>query len=391
MAVRLSGPMAVLAIALTLVIASTGVWGRVRGPDVVDNYNATVRINMDAPKSGRWAEVRDRSLAGLASLEAFNNDCGTECRKLNSYMIRHGYTLMLARAYYELGEHGKALALLTAPENDGLEPELLEIRGLVHLAMGDIDKGAKIVLDLFDFSANGAQVPLLVLAQIGQTSAALTQHLNARPNSPALLTLRGLLRGEEGDLKGAQEDFSASIRLDPGQHSAYRHRAKLLQEQGEFALAAADYAKAGAQIPDRADYATSGVAQRMRFMEGLARLDAPGQESAGEALLESVALSGDGTDTHSAMPTLAAVSLAEHLQLRGDLNRSATMFRKAIRYDGESQRARLEVKDQCRLGLIKIYLAKGERYRAELEFGDMRDPQLRARAGELLRPAARSP
>lgn len=269
---------------------------------------------------------------------------------------------------------------------------------MVHLAMGDVDRAAKVVLDLLDFavrakgeSAGDPYLAQHVLDLLGRTAEAMTQHLTTRPNSPALLTLRGLLRSAEGDLTGAQADYAASIRRDPGQHSAYRHRADLWQQQGQFAQAAADCAKAAAQIPDRADYAASGAGQTMRFMEGLARLDAPGQESAGEALLASLALSGDSTNTRSATPTLAAVALAEWLVLRGEFNRAATMFRKAIRFEGEPHRRELKVRDRCRLGLIKLYLAKGERYRAELELGDMRDPQLRARAEELLRLAAGSP
>ena len=63
-------------------------------------------------------------------------------------------------------------------------------------------------------------------------------------------TRRGRERSNADDYAGAQSDYDAAIRLDPGHYLAWLRRGELEEKQGEVEAALADYAEAKKRSPD---------------------------------------------------------------------------------------------------------------------------------------------
>jgi tetratricopeptide (TPR) repeat protein len=73
------------------------------------------------------------------------------------------------------------------------------------------------------------------------------------PNCWLALHNRAVSRAQQGDLKGALDDFNRTLTLNPGLAVAYRNRGELLAALGRTEEAIADYDSALAQMPSDAE------------------------------------------------------------------------------------------------------------------------------------------
>src|SRR3569833_236398 len=72
---------------------------------------------------------------------------------------------------------------------------------------------------------------LLTAGNLDAATAALEQDLRQYPNEGGLYNLRGIVQAQRGDLKRAEEDFQAAIRLSPRLEGSYLNLGRLYELQ----------------------------------------------------------------------------------------------------------------------------------------------------------------
>lgn len=126
-------------------------------------------------------------------------------------------------AYYQLGRWERSLAdyraLRTAAPTSPTGP-FGELRALIRLERGE-EARALIAARLDDDPADNVALAALVrlnkpAGKAEQALPALDRALEAAPDSPDILSLRGQVRASVGDAEGARADFAAMREMDPG-------------------------------------------------------------------------------------------------------------------------------------------------------------------------------
>lgn len=161
---------------------------------------------------------------------------------------------------------------------------------------------------------------------------------------------RGVARRAIGDLDGAIDDFTRSIRMAPDMAQVYINRGNAYQLKGEFGLAIADYNRAIAVEPGSASaYNNRGLARRNQghLQEALADFDkaidlkpdsAEAYNNRGAARYESGNLTGAMEDFNAAIrinPLFGAAYCNRGLVKRdqGNVEGALVDFDQAIRLD----------------------------------------------------------
>lgn len=162
-----------------------------------------------------------------------------------------------ARALESRGDVQGALdAYREAFERSGRDAALALDIGRLALRMGQAPAAElllRIHLDAHPESPDGR----LHLAQAlrdqqryTEAAAALAPALQAHPGEPALWTALGVILAREGRPDEALTFFGEALRLEPHDGGALYHRANLLSDLGEHALAIADYEAALKALPE---------------------------------------------------------------------------------------------------------------------------------------------
>lgn len=195
-------------------------------------------------------------------------------------------------AYYQLGRWDRSLAdyrALRTVAPDSATGPYGELRALVRLGRDEEARSlitSRLANDPTDAVALDALVRLDKQAGApGEALSALDRAIEAAPDAPNLLSLRGQVRAAVGDMSGARSDFAAMRAMDPadpqllnnvcwaqalagfeleqaladcdaalsaGEAAFIDSRAMVLLQMGRYAEAKADYERALVAAPDQA-------------------------------------------------------------------------------------------------------------------------------------------
>jgi outer membrane protein assembly factor BamB/tetratricopeptide (TPR) repeat protein len=118
------------------------------------------------------------------------------------------------------------------------EPEICAIdieKGIIHAHTRSRHKEVPGNLVFFEGAViSQTEKEIVAFPQLRAKLAEIDAKINKEPNSPVVLTERGDLRLDRGDLQGAVEDLSAALKNDPPADLKAKARAKLFDTLTEF-------------------------------------------------------------------------------------------------------------------------------------------------------------
>lgn len=158
------------------------------------------------------------------------------------------FTLIpLARAYAQLGEHGRILAEIRNGNRDpDLEADILLERGKAYMALNKLDKAQRAFAEVSRFRPDSADAyieyaRLQLKRQDGDAAEELVGAAMIRaPEDAEVWYVSGDLRRFNRDFEGAITDFAKALQFDPQHEAARMARAGTLIDAGRHAEAEPD-------------------------------------------------------------------------------------------------------------------------------------------------------
>ena len=158
--------------------------------------------------------------------------------------------LRRAKAYAELGQHGKAAAdytqalALGTPESEILQPraKCFNVEGQNEEALQDLLRAQELLPPSAGLFHRLADV-YCDMERFDESQAAFAQGLALAPDDAPLLTCQARMSRAKGDPEAARRGYDAALRADPEYVYANDCRGRLLLDQDKYKEAIADFTR----------------------------------------------------------------------------------------------------------------------------------------------------